>query len=66
MNYKRIKVGNRVFILCPSNEDGWVLYTPAEWRNESAADYEADKEGRITFQGRPTGLVLTQRQMAGF
>lgn len=66
MDHKRIKIGSRTFILCPSNEDGWVLYTPAEWRTESAADYEADKEGHITFQGNVTGWMLTQRQMAGF
>lgn len=65
LDHKRIRIGNLVFILCRSNDDGWVLYTPAEWRSESTADYTADSEGRISFQGKPTGLRLTQKQMAG-
>lgn len=38
-------------------DDGYVLYTHGEWRDASTADYEIDADGRITFQGEPTGWL---------
>jgi hypothetical protein len=35
--------------------EGWVLYTRQEWETESPADLEIDADGRILFQGKPTG-----------
>lgn len=48
------QLGARQFIAV-AGDDGYILYTPEEWDNGSTADYEADDQGMITFQGVRTG-----------
>jgi len=57
---KQIKEGwlyrlpNGKQVIASAGEMGWILYTLAEWRTMSAADYET--EGKlILFQGSETG-----------
>jgi|GEM_PF-5054785 len=41
-------------VVASASENGWVLYTLAEWRTTSAADYET--EGKLILcQGSETG-----------
>lgn len=49
----RLPNGKQV-VASSGHEMGWVLYTLAEWRTQSTADYET--EGKlILFQGSETG-----------
>ncbi len=42
--------GERV-VASEGSEGGYVLYTLAEWEAFDSADYAADADGCITFQG---------------
>jgi len=45
-------------VIASAGENGWILYTLAEWRTQSSADYET--EGKlILFQGSETGWRIS-------
>ncbi len=43
----------------------YTLYTRKEWNAEASADYAADEDGRITFQGAATGWTLADLRDTG-
>lgn len=47
-------------LCCRGADGGYVLYTPHEWNATAAADYEADANGHVSFQGCLTGDVLPE------
>lgn len=44
---------------------GAVLYTEDEWESETTADYEAQADDRITFQGEDTGWTTSDLVLVG-
>lgn len=55
----------REYIVCAGDSGGYVLYTPEEWRTYSMADLEVDADGRILFQGTPTGDDISDLEYTG-
>jgi len=51
------------FILAVGQSGGYILYSQDEWVNCTTADYQADDDGRVTFQGQPTKYRLTAGQL---
>lgn len=55
----------REYIVCAGDSGGYVLYTPEEWRTYSTADLEVGADGRILFQGKPTGANVGDLEYTG-
>ncbi len=45
-------------VIACAGEDGWRLYTAAEWASSGPASYCVDRRGRILSDGRPTGWTV--------
>ena len=45
-------------VIASAGEDGWRLYTAAEWATSGQASYRVDRRGRILSDGRPTGWTV--------
>lgn len=58
------RMDDRVLIAVTGDE-GYILYTPAEWATFSTADFTTDADGRILFQGMPTGWLLAGLEDTG-
>jgi hypothetical protein len=49
----------RIYVrAAPTEDGGYILYTPAEWESCDNADWELDPEGVLRFQGRSGKATL--------
>ena len=45
-------------VIAGAGDDGWRLYTAAEWASGGPASYRVDRRGRILSDDRPTGWTV--------